>query len=187
MSVNQVIRPITTVRNGYLYIGGCNLPELAAKYGTPLYVIDETTLREICREHREAFKEYPNIKMTYASKALCNLAISRIVEDEGFGFDVVSAGELYTVHKAGVNMDNVIIKFSYMNECNDDIFHEFMRINGVKKIFFIGGHGHNTDELIYLPEYNDSTVLDDTFYWNRHIDVTKLINNTITSYTNLNK
>ena len=107
MSVNQGIKPITTKRNGNLYIGGCDLTELAKKYGTPLYVIDEESLRKICIEHREAFKDYPNIKMTYASKALCNLAVTKIVESEGFGFDVVSAGELYTVHKAGVDMSNV--------------------------------------------------------------------------------
>ena len=110
MSVNQNIKPITAERGGNgdnLYIGGCDLTELAEKYGTPLYVIDEESLRQICREHREAFKDYPNIKMTYASKALCNLTITKIVESEGFGFDVVSAGELFTVHKAGVNMRNV--------------------------------------------------------------------------------
>ena len=49
MSVNQYIKPITTERKGDLYIGGCNLTELAKKYGTPLYVIDEESLRKICR------------------------------------------------------------------------------------------------------------------------------------------
>ena len=107
MSVNQGIKPITTERNGDLYIGGCNLVELVEKYGTPLYVIDEMSLRKICREHKEAFRDYPNIRMTYASKALCNLTVTSIVESEGFGFDVVSAGELYTVHRAGVNMEKV--------------------------------------------------------------------------------
>ena len=107
MSVNQGIKPITTERNGDLYIGGCSLVELVEKYGTPLYVIDEMSLRKICREHKEAFRDYPNIRMTYASKALCNLTVTSIVESEGFGFDVVSAGELYTVHRAGVNMDKV--------------------------------------------------------------------------------
>ena len=72
-----------------------------------MYVIDEESLRKICREHKEAFKDYPNIRMTYASKALCNLTVTAIVESEGFGFDVVSAGELYTVYKAGVDMKKV--------------------------------------------------------------------------------
>ena len=108
MSVNQSLRPITTERKGNLYIGGCDLVELAQKYGTPLYVIDEESLRQICREYIDAFKIYPNIKMMYASKALCNLAIASILSEEGFGFDTVSAGEFYTVNKAGVNMETVL-------------------------------------------------------------------------------
>ena len=108
MSVNQSLKPITTTRNNNLSIGGCDLVELAKKYGTPLYVIDEESLRQICREYKDAFKNYPNIKMMYASKALCNLAISSILSEEGFGFDTVSAGEFFTVSKAGVDMSTVV-------------------------------------------------------------------------------
>ncbi len=108
MSTNQSLRPITTERNGNLHIGGCDLVDLAHKYGTPLYVIDELTLRSICRDYIEAFKDYKNIKMMYASKALSNLAIASIISDEGFGFDTVSAGEIYTVYKAGVDMSKVL-------------------------------------------------------------------------------
>ena len=108
MSVNESLRPITTERKGNLHIGGCDLQELAKKYGTPLYVIDEESLRQICREYKDAFLKYPNIKMMYASKALCTLATSKIISDEGFGFDVVSAGEIYTVYKAGVDMSKVL-------------------------------------------------------------------------------
>ena len=46
--------------------------------------------------------------MYYASKALCNLAITKILDNEGFGFDVVSAGEIYTIKKAGVSMNKVL-------------------------------------------------------------------------------
>ena len=108
MSVNQLLKPITTVRNNELTIGGCNLVELAKKYGTPLYVIDEKSLREICNDYKKAFKDYKNIKMMYASKALCSLATSKILSDEGFGFDTVSAGEIYTVYKAGADMNKVV-------------------------------------------------------------------------------
>lgn len=108
MSVNQSLKPVTTIRNNNLSIGGCDLVELAKTYGTPLYVIDEVSLRQICREYKDAFKNYPNINMMYASKALCNLAIASILSEEGFGFDTVSAGEFYTVNKAGVNMETVL-------------------------------------------------------------------------------
>ena len=56
MSTNQSLKPITTEWKENLTIGGCDLVELANKYGTPLYVIDEVTLRQICRDYKEAFK-----------------------------------------------------------------------------------------------------------------------------------
>ena len=108
MSTNQSLKPITTERKGNICIGGCDLVELAKTYGTPLYVIDEASLRQICREYIDAFKECKNIKMMYASKALSNLAIAKIISQEGFGFDTVSAGEIYTVYKAGVDMSTVL-------------------------------------------------------------------------------
>lgn len=108
MSVNQSLKPITLEEKEHIYIGGCDLVELVKKYGSPLYVIDEDTLRGICRDYKDAFKDYPNIKMMYASKALCTSAISRILDEEGFGFDTVSAGEIYTVYKSGVDMAKVL-------------------------------------------------------------------------------
>ncbi len=108
MTVNQSIKPITLIRNKGLKLGECDLENLAKEYGTPLYVIDETTLRQTCREYKKAFENQHNINLMYASKALCNLAISRIIDEEGFGFDVVSSGEIYTVYKAGVDMSKVL-------------------------------------------------------------------------------
>ena len=110
MSVNQSLKPITAAVNkkGHVTIGGCDLIELADKYGTPLYVIDEDTIRGVCRDYKEAFRDYPNIKMMYASKALCTSAIARILDEEGFGFDTVSAGEIYTIYKSGVDMSKVL-------------------------------------------------------------------------------
>lgn len=119
MGINQQIKPITTDRKLNLSIGGCDLTDLAKKYGTPLYVIDEATLRGICREYKEAFKNYKNIKMTYASKALCNLAVIKIISEEGFGFDAVSAGEIYTINKSGANVAD--ITFNGNNKSADEI------------------------------------------------------------------
>lgn len=81
------------------------------------------------------------------------------------------------------NYDNIIIKFSYMNECTDEIISRFRNITGVKKICFIGGKGENTDDIIYLKEYESPNVIDDTFYWNRDIDIIKFINSPSTPYT----
>ena len=109
MSTNQRLRPITTeIKEEHLYIGGCDMVELADKYGTPLYVLDEETIRSLCREYKSAFRNYNNIHMIYACKAMCNLAVLKILSQEGFGFDTVSAGEIYTAYKAGVDMKRVL-------------------------------------------------------------------------------
>ena len=120
-STNQLLKPVTTKRNtaGNLEIGSCDLVELAEKYGTPLYVIDETTLRNICRDYKSAFSKYEKVNMMFASKSLCTMAISRILHQEGFGFDVVSAGEMFTVYKAGADMSKVL--FNGNNKSFDEL------------------------------------------------------------------
>lgn len=113
-SANQNLKPLTTRinDNGNLEISGCDLVALAEKFSTPLYVLDEDTLRTICRDYKEAFSSYPNTRLLFASKSLCTMATSRILAQEGFGFDIVSDGEMYTVHKAGVDMKTVLFNGS---------------------------------------------------------------------------
>ena len=120
-SLNQFVKPVTTKVNekGNLEIGGCDLVDLAKEYKTPLYVIDEATLRGICKDYKNAFANYEKVRFMYASKALCTSAITKIVESEGFGFDVVSGGELYTVYKAGVDMKKVL--FNGNNKTLDEL------------------------------------------------------------------
>ncbi len=121
MTANQNIKPITTKINesGHLEIGGCDLVELAEKYGTPLYVFDEETIRTIANQYKNAFKDYPNINMLYAAKAFMTKAICRILADEGFGFDLVSGGEIYTAHSAGVDMSKCL--FNGNNKSYDEL------------------------------------------------------------------
>ena len=119
MSTNQLLKPITLEQKDNLNIGGCDMVELANKYGTPLYVLDEQTIRSVCKEYKNAFSQYEKVKMMYASKALCNSAVAKIVSSEGFGFDVVSGGEIYTVYKAGIDMSTVL--FNGNNKTPDEI------------------------------------------------------------------
>ena len=109
-STNQSIKPVTAKvnQNGNVSIGGCDTIDLASKYGTPLYVLDEATIRTICKDYKDAFASYTKVNMMYASKALCTMAVSKILAEEGFGFDVVSAGEIYTVYKSGADMNKVL-------------------------------------------------------------------------------
>ncbi len=121
MSTNQSLKPLTAAVNasGHLEIGGCDTVELAKKFGTPLYVIDKYTIESVCRDYKNAFKSYPKIRMMYASKALCTIATTQLIAKEGFGFDVVSGGELFTVYKAGVDMSKVL--FNGNNKSFDEL------------------------------------------------------------------
>ncbi|KAF0133917.1 MAG: diaminopimelate decarboxylase [Candidatus Saganbacteria bacterium] len=103
-------QPITSKVNekGHLEIGGCDLADLAAEFGTPLYVLDEVTIRSRCREYKTAFKgRYDNTLIIYACKALCNTAVLKLLSDEGIGFDVSSGGELYIARKANCDLKNI--------------------------------------------------------------------------------
>lgn len=90
---------------GHLEIGGCDCVDLAAEYGTPLYVMDEQYIREVCRAFRQTIEStYGNGNMAYASKAFSCKAIYNIMKQEGTFIDVVSGGEIYTAVSAGFDM-----------------------------------------------------------------------------------
>ena len=91
------VLPITADVNddGRLAIGSCDIRSLVEEYGSPLYIYDEDTLRDICRDFITSFKaEYPKIHIEYSSKAFANPAVAKIVEEEGLDLDVVTGGEL---------------------------------------------------------------------------------------------
>jgi diaminopimelate decarboxylase len=93
---------------GRLTIGGCDTVELARAYGTPLYLLDEATFRASCRAYLAALAQrYPSAKAHYASKALLNSAVARLVAEEGLGLDVVSGGELYVALRAGFPAERI--------------------------------------------------------------------------------
>lgn len=93
----------------HLEIGGCDTVDLAAEFGTPLYVMDEALIRRRCREYRSAFSaEYGDTAIAYASKAFIVTAMCRIMDQEGFWLDVASSGELHTAKCAGFPMDRII-------------------------------------------------------------------------------
>lgn len=110
-SPNQLLLPLTAKINDRdrLEIGGCDVTELLQQFGSPLYILDEVTLRTACRQYRESFERYypgPS-QVIYASKAWSCLAVCGIVAQEGLGFDVVSGGELYTTLQAGVSPEKI--------------------------------------------------------------------------------
>ena len=97
-----------TIKNGELQLGGVPASALAAEYGTPLYVMEEETVRRNMRAFRSSMEEfYGEGLVCYASKAFCCKEIYRIAKQEGLGADVVSLGELYTAKCAGFPMEKV--------------------------------------------------------------------------------
>ncbi len=112
-SPNQHLLPLTAKVNeqDHLEIGGCDVTALVQQFGSPLYILDETTVRTACQQYRDAFKQYyPGESLVlYASKAWNCLAVCAIVASEGLGTDVVSGGELYTALQAGVSPDKLYL------------------------------------------------------------------------------
>lgn len=100
---------LSVKENGHLYISGCDTVELAKEYGTPLYVMSEDKIREICRRYVKSFEvNYGgNGVPIYASKAFSCKEIYRIVISEGLDVEVVSGGELYTSLQAGVKPEQI--------------------------------------------------------------------------------
>ena len=130
--VNQNIKPLNTRINnkGNLEISGCDLVELASEFKTPLYVMDKNTLLKMAEDYKKAFSIYPKTKMLFASKALMTSAIAKILNDVGFGFDVVSMGEIYTLINAGIKLDKV--SFNGNNKSIEEL--EFALKNNIDHI-----------------------------------------------------
>ena len=106
---------------GHLTVGGLDTVELAKKYGTPLYLLDEACIREQCRTYINSARKYfgEDALPLYASKALCFSEIYRIAAEEGMGVDCVSGGELYTAKKAGFPAERIY--FHGNNKTDKDI------------------------------------------------------------------
>ncbi len=90
--------------DGQLMIGGCDALELAAEFGTPVFVYDEEHLRARCREAVAAFGRHA----TYASKAFLCTSMARLAHEEGMSIDVATGGELHVALAAGVPADSIV-------------------------------------------------------------------------------
>ena len=112
---------ISIGNNGHLFFAGQDTVELARKYGTPLYLLDEDRVRHNCRVYAEAFKKHfgDGSKALYASKANSFKRIYEIMREEDMYIDVVSCGEIYTAFAAGYPMENAF--FHGNNKTDEDI------------------------------------------------------------------
>ncbi len=93
---------------GRLEVGGCDVVELAAEFGTPAYVYAEDDVRARARAYQEAFSSRgADFEVIFASKAAPITAICRILCEEGLSIDVASGGELHVARAAGFSGERV--------------------------------------------------------------------------------
>ena len=128
---------------GHLTIGGLDTVDLAAEFGTPAYIMDESVIRQNCRTYLAAARAAfgADALPLYASKALCFAGIYRIMAEEGMGVDCVSGGELYTAAKAGFPAERI---YFHGNNKTDADLRQAMDM-GVGTVVV-----DNTDELAAL-------------------------------------
>ncbi|MGW4884522.1 diaminopimelate decarboxylase [Streptomyces murinus] len=96
----------TEPRAGDLAVGGVPLAEVADRFGTPVYILDEAEVRDRCRTYRHAF---PDAEVLYAAKAFLCRAMARWMEEEGLGLDVCSAGELELAVTTGFPPERIVL------------------------------------------------------------------------------
>src|SRR3954468_173786 len=99
-------------------IGNLLTTDLAAQFGTPLYVYDAALIRRQIANVKHAFSALP-LRPFYAMKANANLSILRLVREQGFGCDAVSPGEIFLAKRAGFQSQD--IWFTCSNVSDDDL------------------------------------------------------------------
>ncbi len=147
VSPNQSLLPLTAkVRDSdNLQIGGCDVATLVKQFGSPLYILDEESLRTACCQYRDSFKQYykGESQVLYASKAWNCLAVCAIVASEDLGIDVASGGELYTAVMAGTNADKI----------------------------YLHSNNKSRDELIFAVESGCTIVVDNWYELNTLVEI----------------
>ncbi len=116
-SLSPVVWPLTTARSDgagltarSVSIAGVDVRDLAAEFGTPLFVLDEADFRMRAAAFREAYDDpQAPADVFYAGKAFLSATVARWVAEEGLGLDVCSGGELLTAVRAGFPADRIAL------------------------------------------------------------------------------
>jgi len=96
--------------DGTMLLEGHDVRDLVQRFGSPLIVMLESTVRENCRGYRQAMtRRYPRSRVYYASKAFLTTGFCRLMQQEGLGLDVVSEGELATALAAGFPTEMILM------------------------------------------------------------------------------
>lgn len=115
----MIRNPLENVK-GELYLDGMSTLKLAEEFGTPLYVMSETRIRENYRRLNSVFsRKYKNTRIFYAVKANTGLSILRILKNEGANLDTVTTGEVFTAVETGFPHDRIL--FTGTSVTTDDL------------------------------------------------------------------
>jgi diaminopimelate decarboxylase len=115
---SRILPSHSSVERGHLVIGGCDTVELAAQFGTPLYVYDEAGLEEQCEDLARAItRGPPGSRGLYAAKAFPAVAMAAIAHRAGLGILCASLGELRVAEAAGVPSSDRVL---HGNNKSDD-------------------------------------------------------------------
>jgi diaminopimelate decarboxylase len=106
--LDPAIWPAATDRvDGVMRLGGCDVRDLVAEYGSPAYILVEDDVRARCRGYRDAFG--PDTDIYYAAKAFLSKAVARWILDEDLSLDVATGGELATAIAAGFPAERILV------------------------------------------------------------------------------
>ncbi|WP_342658090.1 diaminopimelate decarboxylase [Sphingomonas sp. NY01] len=95
-------------RDGEMFAEDVAIAQIAAEVGTPVYVYSASTFRRHARVFREGLSALPRVHLAYAIKANPNVAVLRVLADEGYGADVVSVGEMRRALAAGMKPQDIV-------------------------------------------------------------------------------
>src|SRR3984957_3370805 len=106
----SLLPPSATIDGADLLIGGCSLTEIAAEFGTPAFVIDETALRARARAYVDGLtRRHERGRVCFATKSFPSASLLAVLATEGLGFDVVGAGELQMALAAGADPAGIVM------------------------------------------------------------------------------
>jgi len=111
----KLINDSLSIRDGRLFIEDCDATELARDFGTPLFVVSETHLRNNLRRYKRAFEQHwpeGRVRIMPSLKASPLVALRRVLTDEGCGCDVFGPGELEGALRGGVNPQDISVNGS---------------------------------------------------------------------------
>ena len=124
--MNYIYSKVSREKN---FFGNTDPGQLTEEYGSPLYVYNETILRDHCRDLKGLIS-YKNFKVNYSPKANGNLELIRIIRSEGLRVDAMSPGEIYVNLLAGYKPEEILYisnnvsedEFRYAIECGSKNF-----------------------------------------------------------------